>query len=145
MTNVHINVINKSPHPLPKHETDGSIGFDIRAWIRQEDFEDKNFIHDNVGTLGVIFNKDEIIKVSTGLYMEIPQGYAIVLCSRSGLSAKGIIVNNAPGLVDSDYRGHIQIILKNNRDDSEPHTLYMMVTELLKVLLFLNMWLILLK
>lgn len=45
--------------------------------------------------------------------MEIPRGSVGYVCSRSGLSIKDIIVNNAPGVVDSNFRGEIKVILKN--------------------------------
>ena len=56
--------------------------------------------------------KSEIIK--TGLYIQLPMGFEAQIRSRSGLSAKKqVIVLNAPGTIDSDYRGEIGIILGN--------------------------------
>jgi len=53
-------------------------------------------------------------KVSTGLSLEIPQGYEGQVRPRSGLAAKfGVTVLNSPGTIDSDYRGEIQVILIN--------------------------------
>ncbi len=53
--------------------------------------------------------------VSTGLYVEIPEGYEIQIRSRSGLAFKyGVSVLNSPGTIDSGYRGEIKVILKNN-------------------------------
>lgn len=50
-----------------------------------------------------------------GLAMEIPEGYVGLICSRSGLAAKNaVFVLNAPGVIDSDYRGEIKIILINS-------------------------------
>jgi dUTP pyrophosphatase len=52
--------------------------------------------------------------VGTGLAVAIPEGYAGFVQPRSGLAARhGITVVNAPGLVDSGYRGEIQVILLN--------------------------------
>ncbi len=52
--------------------------------------------------------------VSTGLAFAIPQGYEVQVRARSGLAFKhGIMVVNAPGTIDSDYRGEIRIILHN--------------------------------
>ncbi len=50
--------------------------------------------------------------ISTGLSVAIPDGYVGLVCSRSGLAAKhGIFVLNAPGVIDSDYRGEVKVIL----------------------------------
>jgi dUTP pyrophosphatase len=52
--------------------------------------------------------------VSTGLALAIPEGYAGFVQPRSGLAAReGIAVVNSPGLIDSGYRGEIQVVLLN--------------------------------
>jgi dUTP pyrophosphatase len=58
--------------------------------------------------------------VGTGLAVAIPEGYAGFVQPRSGLAARhGITIVNAPGLVDSGYRGELRVILLNG-DASEP-------------------------
>jgi dUTP pyrophosphatase len=58
--------------------------------------------------------------VGTGLAVAIPEGYAGFVQPRSGLAARhGISVVNAPGLVDSGYRGELRVVLLNT-DPSEP-------------------------
>lgn len=53
--------------------------------------------------------------VPTGIAMELPEGFEAQLRSRSGLAAKyGIHVLNGIGSIDSDYRGHVQVILYNS-------------------------------
>lgn len=53
--------------------------------------------------------------VSTGIKVAIPCGYELQIRPRSGLAAKyGITVLNAPGTIDSDYRGEIKVILINH-------------------------------
>ena len=55
--------------------------------------------------------------VPTGLFLEIPVGYEVQIRPRSGLAFKnGITVLNAPGTIDSDYRGEIKAILINHSD-----------------------------
>lgn len=49
----------------------------------------------------------------TGLFMEIPEGYAGLILPRSGLGAQGLILANTVGLIDSDYRGEIVLMLHN--------------------------------
>ena len=52
--------------------------------------------------------------VGTGLAVAIPDGYAGFVQPRSGLAARhGITIVNAPGLIDSGYRGEIQVVLLN--------------------------------
>lgn len=53
--------------------------------------------------------------VHTGVYAEIPPGYFGLLCVRSGLGTKhGINLSNAPGIIDSDYRGEVIVSLRNH-------------------------------
>lgn len=93
-----IKILNKSPHALPQYETSGSAGLDLRAWV------------DSPITLEPL----ERCLVPTGLSLELPMGYEAQVRPRSGLAyKKGITVLNAPGTVDSDYRGDIGVILVN--------------------------------
>jgi dUTP pyrophosphatase len=56
--------------------------------------------------------------VGTGIAVEIPEGWAGLVCPRSGLAARhGIGVVNAPGVVDAGYRGEVRVVLHN----SDPH------------------------
>lgn len=55
--------------------------------------------------------------VATGFALAIPQGYEIQVRPRSGLALKhGLSVPNAPGTIDSDYRGEVKVILINHAD-----------------------------
>jgi dUTP diphosphatase len=56
----------------------------------------------------------ERISVGTGVAVEIPQGHAGLVLPRSGLAARhGIALVNAPGLIDSGYRGELRVLLLN--------------------------------
>lgn len=55
----------------------------------------------------------ESMLVPTGLRFEMPPCYYAGIYSRSGLSLKGIIVANAPGIIDPDYEGEVKVILAN--------------------------------
>lgn len=91
-------VINRSKHALPAYETAGSAGADIRANIEAPI---------ELAPLGRA-------AVPTGLFVAIPMGMELQVRPRSGLAAKnGITVLNAPGTIDSDYRGEIKVILVN--------------------------------
>lgn len=59
--------------------------------------------------------------VSTGIALAIPKGYGGFVQPRSGLAAKhGITLTNSPGLIDSNYRGEISIIIQNTGDKEFP-------------------------
>lgn len=78
---------------LPEYSTYGAAGMDI-------------FIPENA-----IIIPGPIHKISCGFSVEIPDGYEIQIRPRSGLASKGIIIPNAPGTVDSDYRGEIGVLM----------------------------------
>ena len=93
-----IRIINKSPHKLPKYETDNSAGMDIKAFIKNN----------------ITLKSLERTIVTTGLYLSLPKGLEAQVRPRSGLAIKkGITVLNSPGTIDSDYRGEIGVILIN--------------------------------
>lgn len=93
-----IKIINKSSHDLPHYETEASAGMDLRA---------------NIET-AVVLQPLERAVIKTGLFIELPIGSEAQVRPRSGLAAKkGITVLNAPGTIDSDYRGEIGVILVN--------------------------------
>lgn len=61
----------------------------------------------------------ERISVGTGLAVEIPEGHAGLVLPRSGLAARhGIALVNAPGLIDSGYRGEVRVLLLNTDAES---------------------------
>jgi dUTP pyrophosphatase len=55
--------------------------------------------------------------VPTGIAMEIPEGYVGFINPRSSMAMKGITVMNAPGTIDSGYRGEVKVILINTNKD----------------------------
>src|SRR6266511_5416272 len=84
------------PLDLPRYETEGSAGLDLRA--------------DEPFTLA----PGERRLVPTGLALEIPPGHEGQVRPRPGLAVRhGLAVVNAPGTIDSDYRGEVQVILVN--------------------------------
>jgi dUTP pyrophosphatase len=84
--------------PLPQIATDGSAGYDLQLWA-----SDQEPVKVMQGCVSLL---------CTGFSVEIPRGMVGLLCSRSGLAIKdGVFVLNAPGIIDSDYRGEIRVIL----------------------------------
>ena len=98
-----LKVINKSEHPLPKYETDGSSGMDLRANLDED----------------LVLKPLDRVLVPTGLYFEFEKGYEAQVRARSGLALKkGLGLPNGIGTIDSDYRGELKVILINmSRDD----------------------------
>ena len=93
-----IKIINTSNYGLPQYQTNGSAGMDLSANI-----EDAVTLEPLQRTL-----------IPTGLYMAIPLGYEAQIRPRSGMAfKKGITVINAPGTIDSDYRGEVRIAVVN--------------------------------
>ncbi|HEY5272582.1 MAG TPA: dUTP diphosphatase [Acidimicrobiales bacterium] len=61
-------------------------------------------------------------RIGTGVAIELPEGHCAMVLPRSGLAANhGVTCLNAPGLIDSGYRGEIQVILVN----SDPNDAYL--------------------
>ncbi|HEV7786678.1 MAG TPA: dUTP diphosphatase [Thermoanaerobaculia bacterium] len=84
--------------PLPTPASAGSSGFDLRAALPET----------------AVLGPGERLLVPTGLVLEIPAGWEGQVRPRSGLALRhGIGVVNAPGTIDSDYRGEVAVILIN--------------------------------
>ena len=106
MEKIKVKIINKSHHPLPAYGTFEAAGMDIRAFLPEG---------------SVTLRPMQRALIPTGLYMQLPSGYECQIRPRSGLAIKhGISLVNAPGTVDSDYRGEIGVILVNL--SNEPFT-----------------------
>ena len=88
---------------LPAYATAGAAGADVRA-----NFADRKSVTLAAGARALI---------PTGLRMAIAQGFEVQIRPRSGLALKhGISMVNAPGTIDSDYRGPVGVILVNMGD-----------------------------
>tara|TARA_B100000614_G_scaffold144982_1_gene128983 strand:- start:161 stop:604 length:444 start_codon:yes stop_codon:yes gene_type:complete len=84
--------------PLPKYATGGSAGMDVYAAVDQP----------------MVIESGKIALVPTSLAIALEPGYECQVRARSGLALKnGIFPLNAPGTIDSDYRGEVKIILAN--------------------------------
>lgn len=85
--------------PLPSYQTAGSAGMDLAAAIEGE----------------IAIPPGEWRLIPTGLHVAIPEGLEGQVRPRSGLALRhGVTVLNAPGTIDSDYRGEVKIALVNH-------------------------------
>jgi dUTP pyrophosphatase len=97
--------IKQLPHaldlPLPHYATEGSAGLDLLAAIDTD----------------IQLQPGQRMAVATGIAIELPLGVEAQVRPRSGLALNhGITCLNAPGTIDSDYRGEIKAILINHGD-----------------------------
>lgn len=86
---------------MPEYKTSGSAGADLKALFDGE-----------IGPGHVMSG------VRTGIKVKIPRGYEGQIRPRSGLGIKGLTIVNAPGTIDSDYRGELMITFANLGKDS---------------------------
>lgn len=92
--------------PLPTYMTEQSAGMDLYA------------ANDDPITI----EPGEIKLIPTGLFLEIPPGHEGQVRARSGLALRhGLMLPNAPGTIDADYRGELQVVLANC--SREPYTI----------------------
>ncbi len=86
--------------PLPRYQTDGAAGMDLHAALAQP----------------LEVPPHGRVKVPTGLCFAIPASFEGQVRPRSGLASRGLTVANAPGTIDSDYRGEVVVLLVNLGD-----------------------------
>lgn len=91
---------------LPRRATPESAGFDLCACLEEE----------------LCIAPWERVRIPTGIAMELPPETAGLVYPRSGLASKyGITLSNCVGVIDSDYRGEVQVAVVNQSD--EPYTI----------------------
>ncbi len=103
MTRIKV-AVTRLPHglglPLPAYATAGAAGMDLIAAVEEGS--------------GLELSPGARKLVPTGLIFQLPEGYEGQVRPRSGLALRhGVTVANAPGTVDSDYRGEVQVLLVN--------------------------------
>ncbi|MGE4273620.1 MAG: dUTP diphosphatase [Desulfitobacterium sp.] len=94
---------NKSMN-IPKYATPGAAGVDLRAALDEE----------------LVVEQGQIVTIPTGIAIELPhEGVGAFVFARSGLASKyGLALANGVGVIDSDYRGEIQVAVINHGKDS---------------------------
>lgn len=96
-------ILKRLPHgrdlALPHYATSGSAGLDLIAAIEEE----------------IELLPGQRAAIPCGIAIELPHGYEAQVRPRSGLALnQGVTVLNAPGTIDSDYRGEVKAILINH-------------------------------
>ncbi|MGI4747529.1 MAG: dUTP diphosphatase [Janthinobacterium lividum] len=101
--------VRRLPHseglPLPAYATSGAAGMDLLAAVADT----------------ITLEPGARVLVPTGLAIALPPGHELQIRPRSGLALKhGILVPNAPGTIDEDYRGELQVIVMNAGSEPFP-------------------------
>ncbi|HEY8041169.1 MAG TPA: dUTP diphosphatase [Polyangiaceae bacterium] len=95
---IQVALVGPVAVPLPRYQTEGAAGMDLHAALAAPV---------TVPPLGRV-------RVPTGLIVAIPASFEGQVRPRSGLAARtGLTVLNAPGTIDSDYRGEVQVLMVN--------------------------------
>jgi dUTP pyrophosphatase len=95
---INFKKLNKNAE-IPNYATIGSAGADLKACIDRE----------------IVLSPQKIEIIPTGITIEIPKGFFGMVCPRSGLASKhGITLINSPGILDSDYRGELKLLMINH-------------------------------
>tara|TARA_B100002019_G_C21120117_1_gene522897 strand:+ start:444 stop:899 length:456 start_codon:yes stop_codon:yes gene_type:complete len=98
MTQVDVKILDErigQSIPLPKYETSGSAGMDLRACLDEP--------------LTIEPGETQLIGTGIAMYIGDP-GYAATILPRSGLGHKhGLVLGNLVGLIDSDYQGELKV------------------------------------
>ena len=104
MRKVPVNIKKlKANAALPVYSSAAAAGADLRACLEED----------------VIIRPGKMEMISTGLAMEVPEGYAGLIYARSGLASKrGLAPANKVGVIDSDYRGEIMVALHNHSEEA---------------------------
>lgn len=117
-----VKIVNKSNNPLPKFETAGAAGMDLRASFKYVSVDSplKTF-----GNAEIVFgteDKKTLLRLSPGsraiiptdMYITVPEGHFCAIYPRSGLAIKkGLSLVNSVGVLDHDYTGNMGIPVIN--------------------------------
>lgn len=113
---ITVKIINRSNNPLPEYQSQHAAGMDLMAFLAEP----------------ITLNPLQRALVSTGLFIELPEGYEAQVRPRSGLALNhGITVLNSPGTIDADYRGEIKVLLINHGSDAFSITNGMRIAQLI--------------
>jgi len=102
---IRVRLVRAGDDLLPAYQTDGSAGMDLRAGVDGE----------------IVIPPMGRAKIPTGIALSMPPGVEGQVRPRSGLAIRhGVTCLNAPGTIDSDYRGEVCVILANFGEEPFP-------------------------
>ncbi len=98
-----LRALGASDLPLPDYATLGAAGMDLRAAVETE----------------LALAPGARARIPTGISIALPPGYEAQVRPRSGLAWRhGIVLPNAPGTIDADFRGELQVIVWNTGSEA---------------------------
>ncbi len=101
--NCEVKVLLEPGAKAPVYSSSQAAGADICACLS------------NISSGSLVIEPHSWVAVPTGIHIQLPVGFEAQIRPRSGLAAKfGVTVLNAPGTIDSDYRGEIKVLLINH-------------------------------
>lgn len=107
---------------VPVYANDGDAGADVSAVsysgperaLRGFYFDEKLKRVDSIEEEDYIIEPGQTVMIDLGLKIALHPGWEMQVRSRSGLAKRGLVVANAPGTIDSGYRGPCMVLLRNN-------------------------------
>jgi dUTP pyrophosphatase len=98
MSTIQVRIRTLDGAKVPEYQSAGAAGADVFALLAEP----------------MTIEPGRVALVSTGTFIELPEGYEAQIRPRSGLALKhGITLLNTPGTIDADYRGEVKIIMAN--------------------------------
>lgn len=123
---------------MPEYKNPGDAGADIRvignteettcARGRLTENQDGEKITGRYGDW--LIRPGQTLMMKTGMRIAIEPGWEIQVRSRSGMAKRGLVVANAPGTIDSGYRGPVNILLRNNNKENRIIDAYARIAQL---------------
>ena len=119
-SSIVIELLHADAQP-PRRATEGSAGYDLFAYLDRRVVDCSDGLHQwqesaepRDGTYGIALAAGAMALIPLGFKATLPAGYEAQVRPRSGLASRhGITMVNAPGTIDSDYRGEVQVPLIN--------------------------------
>ncbi len=96
-------IVSDGSNFVPTYETEDAAAADLKANIEE----------DVAGNRKVTLTSRTMAIIDCGFTMELPWGWEANISARSGWASRGLIVTNAPGLIDPDFRGRVKVLVAN--------------------------------
>lgn len=126
LNNIPVRIVLTNPDAhIPYYAKEGDAGADVHSIPNGKKSTSAKGIaaknQDGNDCLGkerdYLIGPGETVLVDLGLKIELPYGWEMQVRSRSGMAKRGIVVANAPGTIDSGYRGPCMVLLRNNNPE----------------------------
>jgi len=103
MSRIPTKIVADHDDFIPKYKSKGAACCDLVA----------NIPPDETGKQVVTITPNTTVRIDCGFSMQLPVGYEAQVRARGSMASRGLVVTNAPGTIDDDYRGRIMVLLTN--------------------------------